>query len=261
MALRQNNAEGLPHGTTIAASQAGSGDAFMAIATSGVGSMTAIYSNARSAHGTQSYRMTTSGDAGFSMRWHSSTPSAAGRCYVYFEALPVGSGLALLDARNLTGGAVVATIAVVSGRFVVQDNSGQIHMFPTFIVAGQWYRLELLAALGATGTTGSISAAYYLLDSTSPVDTPFSTNTASIPLSNIYQMWVGKRNTSPSVDMFMDDIAWETGASAFIGPVPPPKLLNNLRLGSHEPGKLYYDGQPVNRMYYGSTLVIGETED
>lgn len=225
MALLENNAEGMAPGTVVTTAQTGSGTAFNI--SSVTGTATATYSNTRSAHGTQSYHMVgeaSGGAVAFGWNGNGSTPTsstqAAYRFYVYFETLPSGvmSIARLIDLTSVR----IAEVAFVSGKLIVQDKNGTITTFPTSITTSQWYRIEVQAIVGASEGTSTVSAAYYLLDSTTPVDAAFSTSTAVTGTANAYNLVVGKNSSTPSVDMYVDDIAFNIGSSSQIGVYVPP---------------------------------------
>lgn len=223
MPFLENNAEGMPHGTTLAAGQTGSGSPFEDIGVSGTA--TGIYSNTRSAHGAQSYRITGAADSTYGLRFSTSAGTqAALRAYIYFESLPTTSTMAIATIINTNGGVPVATLAYFNSRLVVQDNaaSGFLTTFPTPIEAGQWYRIEMQIVVGTTTSNGTVRAAYYLHDSTTPVDPVFLTTTADTTTATVFRSRIGKQTAAPAVDMFIDNFAFNLGSSDPIGPYVPP---------------------------------------
>lgn len=230
MALQQNTAEGMPHGTPIDAGQTGSGTPFAGIDNSGT--VTAIYSNTQAAHGTQSYRMTADATSLFRVRFADagSATSAALRFYVYFEVFPSVT-MSIAQVTN-TLGTQVTNLAYSGGRFIVQNASGTIATFPTLLATGQWYRLELQTIVGATTSDGTIHAAYYLLDSPTPVDAAFSTTTTDVGTADIFRLTIGKRTSAPSADIYLDDIGFNLGSSTPLGPyVPPANVVPTAHAG------------------------------
>lgn len=221
MPFLENNAEGMPHGTTLASGQAGSGTAFYGIGISG--EPVAIYSNDRAAHGSQSYRITGPASTVVRPRLQGSLTSneASLRAYVYFEEMP--SALMALAQIVETGGSTAALIAVTTaGRLRVQDKNGILTDFATPLITGQWYRIELRLTVGATATEGLVRAAFYSYDDTIPINPEFSSTTADLGILPLFRAEFGKCSLAPTVDMFIDDFAFNIGSSDAIGPVEPP---------------------------------------
>lgn len=219
MALQQNSAEGMASGTALAAQQSGSGTAFNEVTTSG--GATGIYSSTRASHGSQSYRFTSPASGRVNANFNGSpAASFAFRTYIYFETLP--SGITALASFFNTSGATMASLAYVSGKLVVQDATATLSTFPTSLMAGRWYRFELQGTIGTSTTNGRLSAAYYALDSTTPVDPVFTTTTANMTTTNGFIMSIGKLTAAPTADFYLDNIAFDLGTSTPLGAYSPP---------------------------------------
>lgn len=213
MALRQNNAEGQPSGTVIAASQAGSGDSFSAVTSTG--SPTYEYTTSQYAHGSQSYHIdgTTSDQVRIDFTGASVAATAA-RLYLRFASLP-SAATNLIEIRNVSGGQNAA-IGMNGGKLQVKDTASTPHTFSGTLSVNTWYRVEIQATVSSSA--GTVSAAYYLGDNTSPVEAAYSTSMADTTDTNVSYFRFGKPTTATAFEVYYDDIAWNYGSAAPIGP-------------------------------------------
>ena len=89
--------------------------------------------------------------------------------------------------------------------------------FPHALQANTWYRVELTISVSAS--TATITAAYYLGNSTSPVDPAYSTTTGNTGTANITQVSFGSSASATwTGTSYFDDLAVESLSTAFIGP-------------------------------------------
>jgi hypothetical protein len=92
--------------------------------------------------------------------------------------------------------------------------------FPHALQANTWYRIELTISVSASGAT--IKAAYYLGDSTTPVDPAYATTTGNTGTASITQVSIGSAATATwTGTSFFDDLAIQSGSTTFIGPAGP----------------------------------------
>ena len=83
----------------------------------------------------------------------------------------------LADIRNASGTAARIELSAANQIFI-QNNAGTtVATFAHALQANTWYRIEL--AISVSSSTATINAAYYLLDSTTPVDPAFATTTGN----------------------------------------------------------------------------------
>lgn len=188
---------------------------------------TAIYSAEQSAHGALSYKLTPAPGAHTRVEWRSiATSSAALRLYIYFTGFPPAfTEFAHFTTNPFSGTFTnLARFAVnTDGRIHVFDTGGSIWNSSSPLALNTWYRLEMLATLGGTATTGTINAAYYALDNLTSIGN-FSTASANLGSTPFGSLRVGKiSNNAWTASMYIDDIAVQQNASVFIGlPTPPP---------------------------------------
>ncbi len=222
MALRENNAEGSAPGTTIAASQTGSGDAFDSVAFNGTG--TAKYTDDTAMHGSQSYNFLTPAGSHSALAVFDGANdlSCAVRFYLRLVHRP-SAVMQLLTVRNTAAGNV-GGINLNVGPIILQlvNSAGAaVFSFSKPLTTGVWYRVEVSYTVDTT-STGLGTLAYYLGDSTTPVEAPGTVTTANFGTANVSGIRIGKTTTSSAAaNFYMDDIAFNNGTSTFIGGYSP----------------------------------------
>lgn len=105
------------------------------------------------------------------------------------------------------------------GKLRVSDATGTsgVNTFATVIPANTWFRLEIYVVAGSTTSNGVIKAAYYLGNSTTPVDTLYSNTAANIGTAQTFTtLYIGKYATATEVYDF-DAFSWDTAATDLIG--------------------------------------------
>lgn len=225
MALRNNSAEGQTSGTTLLASNSGgaSGDAYDQVTK--VGSGTVIFDSAQQMHASKSYRVQcpVSTDTVTLIFNGANDTSGAVRAYVRFNALP-SAAIVIMRLRN-SGGTVSQFGLNSTNKFQVTDSAG-LQMgapstFATTISTGVWYRIEMEAIPGTGTGDGTIRGRYFLGDSTSAQDTPFSSTTVNAGTTNVTEGRFGKLTTAGTLDAWFDDTGFNNGTSTPIGPSTP----------------------------------------
>ena len=217
--VKSNSAEGGTSGTSATAANSGgaSGTAFT-VFTKGSGAAV-TYSTAADAHGVLGYSMTGASGTATSMGWNGySAPSVALRFYYNpGPALP-STVIRLADIRNASGTAARIELSAANQIFI-QNNAGTtVTTFAHALHANTWYRIEL--AMSVSSSAATINAAYYLLDSTTPVDPAYATATGNTGAANVTQVTVGSTASATwTGTSYFDDIATLTPSTAFIGPV------------------------------------------
>lgn len=183
------------------------------------------YTNEQKAHGTLSYKLQPVNSDQSYLGWYTlGSKVVASRCYVYFTSLPSAS-------TEITAFVTLQPSYLVVGRWVL-TNTGKLALFDrnngvmwtgsSMISSNTWYRLELWMSTGATGSTGSVQAAYYLLDSTTSIES-FSTTSAALGTELFSVFCFGKMSSTSYADpIYFDDIMVKQEATGFIGPYTGP---------------------------------------
>lgn len=224
MALKRHTFEGATDGAAITGTESGSGDA-LSFLVNGGGSILAT--TAQAMHGTKSAKHTpASGQPSYYTVSGLSGAGLASRLFVYFTALPT-SDLWLL--RNGTGGGVRTSMVLITGggKFRLTDTTSAstgIFTASSNFPTSQWVRLDMWSQVGATNTTGSLKAAYFLGDSTTAVSggdstvsvTPGTQNLGTT--SNQTTVDFGKYDSSTYTTVFYtDDPTWDDAATTYVG--------------------------------------------
>lgn len=225
MALKRFTAEGQPSGTalTLANSTPGSGDALGVVSKAGAGSH--VFSNAQEMHGAQSILVTATAAADTSICGFSgmSASSMAGQFYIYITALPTLGTIELAQIRFSGGSAAKLLLSATTKQLQVANaTGGQIYTFPTALATNTWYRINLRVVIGATTTDGTIAAAYYLGDSTTPVEAAYTGTGVNAGTAVLTDFRWGKLTGAGDLVAHFDDMAADDGATAFI---PPSSVL------------------------------------
>lgn len=183
------------------------------------------FSNAQASHGSLSYAIQAASGADSIIRWPLfATPSMAARMYIYFTALPsANTEFMQLTTHEAGTFEYAGRIAFhTSGAMLVFDNSGLKWTSTATASINTWYRVEMYCVPGAS-STGTISAAFYALDSLTALDS-YSTSTANTgALQTIGLLRFGKvTSTAMTSTFYVDGIAAQAQASGFIGPYSGP---------------------------------------
>ncbi len=241
MALRQNSAEGGTNGLVVTSANSGgaSGTGFNTVTTTG--SPTRVYSSAQKAHGTLSYQVAAAASSAvdFAFASFAANNSLALRFYLYHTTLP-SNGQQIFQVFYGGGTGPVAAVGISgTGRIQVIGAAATLSTFPTPLVVGTWYRIEMQLTVGASTTTGSIACQYYVHDQTTPVDAAYSSSTANLGTNPATTIHFGKLTPAATLDSFFDDIAYDDGATAPIGvyvaPSQPPTASAGFSQTNIEP--------------------------
>lgn len=219
MTLKRFTAEGQPNGTALSLSNSatGSGSALGVVSKAGAG--THVYSSGYAAHGSQSILVTCTAAADTSIVGFSgmSANSLAGQFYLYITALPTLSTIELAQIRFSGGSATKLLLSATSKQLQVTDAAGgQIKAFGTALAVNTLYRVNLRATIGTTTTDGTIAAAYYLGDSTTPVETAYTGTGVNAGTAVLTDFRWGKLTGAGDLVAYFDDMAADDGATAFI---------------------------------------------
>jgi hypothetical protein len=221
MTTKQNTFEGGSVGTTISSGNSGgaSGDAFDQVSI-GAGSGI-VFDNAQVAHGSKSAKITPAAGVSDVLLWSLSTNRVAARASFYLTALPTAD-LWLMSAYS--SGVRVATFHInAAGKLRVDDASGTTGVWTSAATMplNQEVRCEHFLIAGSSSSNGTHKFAFYLGDSTTPVETVYLSTAANIGAGlTITDYRIGKINTGPYATAFwVDDPAVNDAATDFIGPV------------------------------------------
>ncbi len=217
-----NTAEGGTVGTSVTAanSGAGSGNAF-SVVNKGAGAAL-VYSTAADAHGVLGYSMTGSSGTATDVGWTGfNTTSMAVRFYYNPGPTLPSTALRLVDIRNASGTAARIMLTATNQLSILNTAASTVTTFAHALTANTWYRIEL--AISVSSTVATINAAYYPLDSTTPVDPAFSTTSGNTGTANLTQVFIGSAaNATWTGTSYLDDLAVQPSATSFIGVYVPP---------------------------------------
>jgi hypothetical protein len=212
-----NTAEGGTQGTSVTAANSGggSGNPF-SVVSKGAGAAL-VYSTAADAHGVLGYSMTGSSGTATDVGWtgYNATSMAVRFYYNPGPTLP-STVLRLADVRNASGTAA-RIMLTATNQISIQNTAGSaVTTFAHPLVANTWYRIEM--AISVSSTVATINAAYYPLDSTTPVDPAFSTTSGNTGTANLTQVLIGSAaNATWTGTSSFDDQAVQPSSTAFIG--------------------------------------------
>ncbi len=104
------------------------------------------------------------------------------------------TALRLADIRNATGTAA-RVILTATNQLSIQNSAGSpVTTFAHTLAPNTWYRIEV--AVSVSSTVATINAAYYPLDSTTPVDPAFSTTSGNTGTANLTQVLIGSASNA-----------------------------------------------------------------
>jgi hypothetical protein len=217
-----NSAEGGTNGSTASTSNTGgaSGNAFSTVSIAS--GSTFIFSNTSPERGSLSYALTgVSGNTTFYGWSGYNDTSMAVRFYFNMGSALPGVQIRPLNIRNSSAGAVNLVISATGVLSVQDSTSVNLVNFATPLATNTWYRMEV--GMTVSASAGTIHAAYYLGDGSSPVDTQFTTSTANTGSTAITNVRFGSTTSSTRTGTaYFDDLAVANGTSTFIGvPVAP----------------------------------------
>lgn len=216
---KSNSAEGGTAGTSLTAASSGgaSGTAFNLV-TKGAGAAL-VFSTAARAHGALGYALTGASGTATSVSWngYSATSMALRFYYNPGPTLP-NAVIRLADIRNASGTAARVELSAANQIFIQNNAGATVTTFAHALQANTWYRVEL--AISVSSSAATINAAYYLLDSTSPVDPAYATTAGNTGTANLTQVSVGSAASATwTGTSYFDDLAAQSPSATFIGPV------------------------------------------
>jgi RHS repeat-associated protein len=215
-----NNAEGGTAGATVAASSTtgASGDGFNLVKIGAGGALT--YSAAAAAHGGLGYAISGTSGTTTSLSWNGfyGADGMAVRFYYNPGSTLPNQLIRLLDIRNATGTAARLYMSATNQLFIQDTTGTTLTTFPTPLQPSTWYRIEMAISVSPGGT---INAAYYPKDGTTPVDPAYATNTGNTGTAFFTQVAVGDTtNANWTGTSYFDDIAAQPATVSYIGAGP-----------------------------------------
>lgn len=190
---------------------------------------TPTFDNAHAMHGSNSLKFGgTSGAASYGAKTGISSTSFNMWAYEYFTSAPatdtylgrflVGSTRILSAHLNAAGKLRVSDSAGTTGVTGWSSN-GTATAAAAVIPLNQFWRWELYGHIGATGTTGDIQFAYFLGDSTTPIETLTISGTANLGTAAVTVLNKGKSDTGTYASPFWtDDAGYDLAATGLPGP-------------------------------------------
>lgn len=233
MASILNTASGGAVGATVTTANSGgaSGVAFDFIDVTG----TLVYS-ANQAHGINSVNSAGTGTrSAFGWAGAAVIPSKlqSFRAYLRVGLMPT------LETQIVTPWNSAQYIAGVNlgsdGKLRVTARGGALLYTTTTVLAlNTWYRVEFSVEVGTTASNGVIRFGLYSMDSTTALETVFTSSTVDLGTTNVISWRMGKISTSGNADMLWDSIEVNMDSSALLGPfiasvpvIRPSTIISN----------------------------------
>ena len=232
---------GLADNTTLTSSPNNTGGtagtAFTQVARDTVTPSIMRYRTANPNHGTYSLELQPASAVSNYVAWldtaGTSTKHWAGRCYIKAAAAPTAEDYIMQIRSGATANVIVCSLKVTTGGLLRMFNStGGASVLqtgttiPWALVQSIRFEWDVLVAASPTTTNGIFTASWFIGES--PTASGTITSSAfdlgsAIPTQTRYGRPAAVTGTWPA---FWDDLAMETAATGFIGPVPvaPPTV-------------------------------------
>lgn len=222
MALRRFTAEGSPSGTTLTAANSGTGSGDALNTVFRANGATVAYSNVQAKRGLQSLLVTATAAIDEAILGFSgmTANNAALEFYIYLSSGP-SLGATQIGQIRATGGIATYSLSTARVLTVLNAASSGVMTFASPLSLNTWYRIALRAVPGTTTTNGTIEAAYYLGDSTTPVEPVFSSTAANAGVGGpgtVTDGRFGKLNGAGDLIAYFDDPSVLDNSVGFIGP-------------------------------------------
>jgi len=241
MTLWVNTAEGGTNTTDVTNANSG-GSSGNAITSVTLNSGTVKFSSTQAQKGSLSYQITKSSTNSCFMVWDSALSTQfAFRGYVYYDALP-SAGTGLFAFRSDTGGSARCGVSVSNTGVVSILDASETIVGSTatgVMIADDWLRVEALVDI----TDGDMSVRVYDGDSTT-VRTNGSLDVTGQSLGASGSGWVRmgytSSGTTAAAPLYLDDLALDDAATAFIGPSTAPSGFDGsfIRIANGNPARV-----------------------
>src|ERR1035437_7439987 len=238
MVATNNSFDGGTNGVTISAANSGgaSGDAFTAVTVISPDAM--VFDNTRAAHGAMSAKLTGGSSANMCSVTYDATPATAFavRAYFYFTALPTADHwlIAMYAADHTTR--LLSMHINGAGKLRLSDASGTTGVWTAAATmpVNQWVRIDLYGSCGSTTTNATIKGGVYLGDSTTPIETIYSTAVGNLGTAQqLGRVVIGKASSSTfATPYWVDDIKADDTATGLLGPFVTSTITNSQTDGA-----------------------------
>ncbi len=154
-----------------------------------------------------------------------SSSQVAARIYARFEGTVPAADTHLIYVQT-TGSRKASAHINGAGRLRISDASGTSGIWTSAaaLLPDTWYRIELVAVSGATTSTGTIKAAYYLGDSLTPVETAYVNTTANVDAGVTFtDLYLGQYSAT-AYQLALDSLSWDTSTTDFLGRYTPDPM-------------------------------------
>lgn len=217
--LYNNAAGGVVNGAvTPANSGGGSGMAWDAVDVTGTASLQYVTT---ASHGSLGYGFSSPDAARVSFGWdaRSLPPSMKQtmRMYLRLAALPTTTQQ-LVVPWSTTQFVGSLTMGVDGKLNVVQRTGTNLYTTGVALAINTWYRIEMSFEVGTTTTDGVVRFAVFAGDSSTPLETQYTSTTADLGTTSIVAWYWGKLENAGVWSGFYDSIEVNTDTSALLGP-------------------------------------------
>lgn len=215
MALWQNGAEGGDNGVAITAANSGtSGDAFSLVNIGGGGSV--VYSTAQAAFGGKSMLFSAATSASALIRWSQTDTTHRFRAYIRLPSFPT-SAVNIVQLRGSAVGTGMGLQVNGSGNLLWTDGGGAAQTLYGLSI-NTWYMISAMTTRGTTTSNGYIKAEVRNASGTTVLGT-FESSTRNTGIDDLTFTQFGKLTSSnPDLTIYFDQVAFDVGAGALIGP-------------------------------------------
>lgn len=226
---RSNGFGGIANGTAVTVGNSGgtSGDAVSSVTTS---NSTPVSDNTHVAYGAQAVKMNSGATAGAPALLYSSLAYGAStrvyfRFYIYWSSLGTSFSPPIFRGRSSTAVQALRIARTAAGKLqILNGASSQVAISANALSIGTMYRIE--GSCTVTGGLGDLS--YYVLHSTTPVETALSVTGQAFGSLGIDETTYGQIGTVSNIpDFWIDEIAVSDA-----GPIGPAIKTVSLTAGA-----------------------------
>lgn len=207
---------------TTANSGGGSGTAFDYLDVPSGSTSTLVYTQEFAAHGTKAmYNWGNGGRAAFGWAAGSLVPGKlqAFRAYIKAGSIRPTAESQIITAWN-SSSYIVGVNYATDGRLKVTNRIGTVLYTTTTVIPTTGFtRVEISVEVGVGTADGVIRFAIYNGDSSTPLETMFTTTTADLGTTNVVSWRAGKQGITGTFELWWDDLEVNPLSSTLIGPL------------------------------------------
>lgn len=176
-------------------------------------------------HGSKSCKIVPASAQNPNLRDNVSTSAFNAVFYVWFDSLPSAD---LYLYRALVGSTRVLSVHIASGpggklRLSEAGSTTGVWTAAATLPLSQWVRIEVYGVVGSTTSNGTASIGVYLGDSTTPIETVYSSTARNLGTSPVTIQEFGKGSTDTYTTAFwFDSVQHNDAATGLPGPYSPP---------------------------------------